>query len=126
MKLEIDNHHLTIKLNPVEKFLAVHGKDLKIPLDRIVWAAANSLGWQMAAVRAPGTHIPFLVKAGTYISATGREFWFATAGRKHLTIELEGWDYQRMVLAPGNPADIAETINKALPSFKSDNTELSQ
>jgi hypothetical protein len=111
MKVEISHGFLNIKLNPLEKFFALHG-DLKIPLNRLIHAAPEKAGWQVAAVRAPGTHIPFLLKAGTYHTALGREFWFVTAGRPHLVIELNNWEFNRLVFSPGEAEALATIINQ--------------
>ncbi|MDD2251919.1 MAG: hypothetical protein PHQ10_03015 [Dehalococcoidales bacterium] len=112
MKIYFNQEYLDIKLNPLEKYISFHGS-LSIPLINITGAIAEKPDWNMLAVRSPGTNIPFILKAGTYHAAMGAEFWCATIRKKHLVIFLNGWNYQRMVLSPGNPDELAEKINQA-------------
>lgn len=114
MKIKITDGFLHVKLNLLERFFALHFGNLKIPLGRIIHAAPEKAGWHFAAVRAPGTHIPFLLKAGTYHTTLGREFWFVTAGRPHLVIELNNWEFNRLVFTPGEAESLATTINQSL------------
>ena len=113
MKLEIVDRSLRVVLNPLESFLAIHGS-LAFPLDHISYASAEKLRWDLTATRSPGTHIPFLLKAGTYLTPLGREFWLTTVGRPNLVLLLFSWDYNRVVLSVSNPSLWAEQINNAL------------
>jgi hypothetical protein len=46
----------------------------------------------------PGTNIPGIIKAGTYFTNRGKEFWYITRGREILRIELKGLFYNRIIL----------------------------
>lgn len=118
MKFEISYGFLNIKLNLLEKFFALHAGNLNIPLACVIHAALEKPYWNFTAVRAPGTHIPFLLKAGTYHTTLGREFWFVTAGRPHLVIELNNWEFNRLVFSPGELETLATTINRSLAQAK--------
>ncbi|MBN1369747.1 MAG: hypothetical protein JW954_05880 [Dehalococcoidaceae bacterium] len=113
MKIQLTQDTLNIKLNPFEMWMSFHGA-LSIPLVNINCAEADKPAWNMAAIRSPGTHIPFLLKAGTYQSPSGREFWCATLKARHLVLLLNGWNYDRIILSPGNAAELADEINRAL------------
>ena len=113
MQLALSGTYLNIKLNLLEKIVALHGA-LSLPFASIIQASAQKPDWDFAAVRAPGTCIPFLLKAGTYHSCRGMEFWCAEAGQTYLVIDLIGWDYNRLVLSVSRTAEWAERINQAL------------
>ena len=116
MKLDIDNNTLQITFNPLEMILSFR-RSLNIPLERITGVSTEKPGWQWGA-RAPGIHIPFLVKMGTYLVSDGREFWATTIGRPYLVIETEGWNYARIVLTTGENRLWAEQIRQAMQAVK--------
>ena len=116
MKLDIDNNTLKVKLNPLEMLLSFRGS-LSIPVDRITEVSTEKPGWQWGA-RAPGIHIPFLVKMGTFLASGGREFWVTIVGRPYLVIETESWDYDRIVLTTGQNRLWAERIRQQIQAVK--------
>jgi hypothetical protein len=116
MKLDIDNDMVKVKLNPLEMLLSFHGS-LSIPVDRITEVSTEKPGWEWGA-RAPGINIPFLVKIGTYLVSGGREFWVTTIGRPYLVIEIEGWNYVRIVLTMSDNKLWAERIRQTIQAVK--------
>lgn len=112
MKLEISDGKLKIDLGDLEKVLDVRG-GFEIPLENIVKAGteAHRTGWR--ETRAPGTHLPGAIKAGTYYTPRGREFWYVTE-KGVLVLELEHESYTRIVLSMDGNKEWAERINEAL------------
>ena len=113
MKLDIDRDVLRIRLNPLEVALSQHGS-LHVPIDRVTGASADKPGSEWGQIRAPGTHIPFLLKAGTYHGGQSKEFWYTTIGMPYLVIELTAWDYNRIVLTISDNKAWAEKINEKI------------
>ena len=111
LKLEISNGRLRIDLENLEKALAIRG-GFEIPLENIMKAGTEALrtGWK--EIRAPGTHVPGAVKAGTYYTPRGREFWYVT-DKGVLVLELENELYKRIVLSVDGNQEWADRINKA-------------
>jgi hypothetical protein len=116
MKLDIDNNTLKVMLNPLEMLLSFR-RSLKIPVDRITEVSTEKPGWQWGA-RAPGVHIPFLVKMGTFLASGGQEFWVTTTGRPYLVIKTEGWDYATIVLTTGQNKLWAERLRQEIQAVK--------
>lgn len=110
MKLSINENLLQIKLNPIEIILA-HRTSLNIPFDHISLVSTEKPKYDWGQVRAPGTHIPFLIKSGTFHGRNNKEFWQTTAGIPYLVIELMDWDYNRIVLTMSDNKIWAEKIN---------------
>jgi len=110
----IDNHNLNIQLGIAEKILSIRGS-LRIPLKHIkqVTTKRPKTSW-WRDIRAPGTYLPGLIKAGTYYTRNGKEFWFVTRGKNYLTIELQDESYKRIVLGIDDNDSWAEKINKAI------------
>jgi len=115
MKLNIDNDVLHIRLNPLEVILSQHGS-LRVPLERITGASADKPKAEWGQIRAPGTHIPFLIKAGTYHGGQSKEFWYTTIGMPYLVIETMAWDFNRIVFTMSDNKAWAERINKTIQS----------
>ena len=113
MQLSLDDDQLNIKLSILEKLLSVRGS-LKIPLDRIDRATTEAPRTTWREIRAPGTFVPGLIKAGTYFTNRGKEFWYVTRLWSHLTIELKKGFYKRIVLSLRDNQQWAHKINTAV------------
>jgi len=97
LKLEISDGKLKIDFGGLEKVLGIRG-GFEIPLEHIVKVGteAHRTGWK--EVRAPGAHLLGVIKAGTYYTPRGREFWYVTE-KGVLVLELENEPYKRIVLS---------------------------
>jgi hypothetical protein len=111
LKLEISNGKLKIDLENLEKALGIKG-GFEIPLQNIVKAGTEALRTGWTETRAPGAHVPGAVKAGTYNTPRGREFWYVT-DKGVLVLELEDEPYQRIILSVDGNQKWADRINKA-------------
>ena len=100
MNINIVEQSLQIEFTVKEQFLAVRfNKFWEIPLPHIqqVTTAEPKATWK--EIRSPGTFIPGLVKAGTYHTPRGKEFWLVNCRKdNYLTIELQNENYKRIVM----------------------------
>ncbi len=99
MELSINHDRLRIDLNPWERVWAFFfNQTLEISIAHIrqVTIAKPETDWK--DVRLPGTFLPGVIKAGTYYTSQGREFWYATHDHDYLTLELDDEFYKRIVL----------------------------
>lgn len=69
-----------------------------IPLSHIQDATADRPSFCWWEIRAPGTFVPALIKAGTYYTERGKEFWYATNNGNFLVLELREEEFVRIVL----------------------------
>ncbi len=91
--------HLHIDFSFWEKVWGMHGS-FSIPRSHIVEIthAAPQSSWK--DLRAPGTFLPGVIKAGTYYTPRGKEFWYVTRkNRQFVTVELRDERYKRIVLS---------------------------
>lgn len=115
MKLYLINNRLTIELEWYEQLWAVTlEQQMHIPLNRIERVSTAEPHSDWAAIRAPGTFLPGVIKAGTYYSKTGKEFWYVTTDRDYLTLELHDEPYRRIVITIPTNLAWGERINRAL------------
>jgi hypothetical protein len=99
MQIQLIGDRLQIEFEWYERLWAVRIEPvLDIPLTHIsaVTVAEPQSNW--AEIRAPGTFLPGVIKAGTYYTKYGKEFWYVTEDRHYLTLELHDEPYRRIVL----------------------------
>jgi len=96
----------------MEKILGIHWS-FKIPILDIVSVNTQRPNfYQIKQIRAPGTFFPGLIKAGTYFTGRGKEFWYVTRKNTFLTLELEKGFYKRIILSINDNEIIKEKIKK--------------
>ncbi|MEM6402291.1 MAG: hypothetical protein AAF757_19035 [Cyanobacteria bacterium P01_D01_bin.116] len=114
MNLNIAEQSLQIKFTVKEQFLAVRfNKFWEIPLSHIqqVTTTAPQTTWK--ELRSPGTFIPGLVKAGTYYTGRGKEFWLVNKRKdNYLTIELQDENYKRIILTVEDNESWQQRLNQ--------------
>jgi len=107
--------HLIIHLAPPERLWAFHwGATIEVPLSHITQASTNLPPTTWREIRAPGTFLPGVIKAGTYYTERGREFWYVTSPESILGLDIRDDYYKRIVLSlPDNDqwrADLSELL----------------
>ncbi len=98
MKLSILDRHLHISFTPWEKLCGMH-RNFSIPLSHIkeVHHTFPKTSWR--ELRMPGCFVPWVIKAGSYYTPRGWEYWFVTRLKKFpLILELRDEKYKRLVL----------------------------
>ncbi len=111
MRLSIGDGRLKVRLSLLEKVLSVRGS-LEIPLDSIARAHTTTPRSAWWDIRAPGTCLPWVIRAGTYFTRRGREFWYVTRNRHFLIIELREGFYERIILSFDDNECWADRINR--------------
>jgi hypothetical protein len=120
MQLHLETRQLTIDLEWYEQLWAVTlDRQLHIPLDRIERVTTTEPQSNWSEVRAPGTFLPGVIKAGTYYTKRGKEFWYVTTDRDYLTLELRDEPYRRIVINLPDNLAWEERIDRALAERRS-------
>jgi hypothetical protein len=99
MQIQLTSERLQIEFEWYERLWAVRiDPVMDIPLAHIssVTTAEPNSNW--AEIRAPGTFLPGIIKAGTYYTKQGKEFWYVTDDRNYLTLELHDEPYRRLAM----------------------------
>ena len=58
----------------------------------------------------PGTHIPGIIAAGTFLHQNKRIFWDVHHAENALIFELEHDDYDELIIEVENPAAVLELL----------------
>lgn len=118
VNLSIIGNKLQIELEWYEQLWAfTMNKTLEIPLDRIERVTTEEPQSNWAEIRAPGTFLPGVIKAGTYYTSRGKEFWYVTKDKDYLTLELKDEPYKRIILTLDRNEAWIEQINQSKSSF---------
>ncbi len=86
--------------------------ELRIPraaISSVHVAARKSLAMTLG-LRMPGTSIPGVITAGSYVSSGNKQFWVAGKAEYLLVLELSGQEYQRVVVQVENAGDMLARI----------------
>jgi hypothetical protein len=121
MTVSFEREWMVVRFGFLDKIVAVRWSDLRIPWTSVRRVERSVPPPTLRRVRAPGTYVPGLIKAGSYYTGRGREFWFMTrGGRTHpITVTLTGSPYKRVVLGFGTgetPAQIETWWRRSAPS----------
>jgi len=65
-------------------------------------------GW-----RAPGTHLPGVIVAGTFYKDGERHFWDVVRGDRAIEIDVDGGSYHRLFVEVADPDDAIRRIETA-------------
>ncbi|HAG79603.1 MAG TPA: hypothetical protein DCL61_00215 [Cyanobacteria bacterium UBA12227] len=98
MNFSIIDNKLRIDLDWYEQLWAfTWDKTFEIPLTHIENATTNEPPSSWTEIRAPGTFLPGVIKAGTYYTPRGKEFWYVTKDRDYLVLELCDESFKKMI-----------------------------
>jgi len=116
-RLEVTDSELIVHLGKWERLMALHS-DVRVPLSQVRGATEDpnfggpsgfGLGW-----RVPGTHVPYVVAAGTFVRGGDRQFVFTRRLLKTIVIELADNKWTRLVIGVRDPHGEVARINAAV------------
>ena len=108
---------LMIELFGPDRWLALKGR-LDIPLEKITAIRAMKQSdvpyTKSTWLRAPGGFWPGLFRHGSYGWKPNREFWVATGHADVVVIDIDDWDYHRVVISVPDPEGVVERLSSSL------------
>jgi hypothetical protein len=93
------------------KFWAFENK-ITVSKNKIIRAYQNPdeftlwIGWKM-----PGTQVPWVITAGTYIKKGKRNFWDVCNKKNAIIVELTDSYYHKLIVEVENPEKILSELN---------------
>lgn len=120
-RLELTDRELIVHLGKWERIMALTA-DIRVPLTHVRSAREDrgfggpgglKLGWRL-----PGTHIPFLVAAGTFIRHGERQFVFTRRTLQTLVVELGHDEWARLAIGVPDARAEASRINAAVAGLQ--------
>jgi hypothetical protein len=114
VELAIEGGMLVIEVKGVDRLLAARRR-IEVPLGHVRGARFDpDAARRWPGVRAPGTHIPFVVKAGTFYSHDQRNFWDVHHPERAIVIDLEDETWNHLVVEVADPEAAVKLIEGAL------------
>ena len=114
-KVSIDGDSLVVEIEGLDKLWALKSR-LTIPLANIRGATADpGIIKDPKGIRAPGTHVPGVITAGTFHIDGERVFWDVHDATKAVVIELTDQRYARLVIEVPDPQLTVTLIEQATP-----------
>ncbi len=113
--VELTENTLIVHVRGMDRLWALKSR-LEIPLVHVVGAEAYpevAQGWSKS-IRAPGTHVPGVITAGTFYQEGKRVFWDVHDPDSTVVIHLEDDVYARLVIEVDDPPATVAAIQRAL------------
>ena len=117
IEIAVDNQTLNLEVRGLDKLWALKSR-LEIPLANIRGVAADptiARGW-WKGLRAPGTHVPGVIIAGTFYQDGKRIFWDVHNAENTIVIDLADDRYDQLIVEVRDPTAAVSLINDALSS----------
>jgi hypothetical protein len=113
-EVRIDGADLVVEMSGLDKLWALKSS-LTIPLTNVRGATIDpGIVNEEKGIRAPGTHVPGVITAGTFHLDGEKVFWDVRDPSKAVVIELRDEQYARLVVQVSDPRATVELIEKSL------------
>ena len=113
MKIVLDDENLQIKLNTLEKMGAAKGSIVVSYYDIV--SAFSEKPSSPTGMKLVGTNLPGMIELGTYLTRTGKEFWYTRKGKNDfLIIVLKSNFYSRLIIETKDCVELAQKIIEKL------------
>lgn len=100
MNLSIVGNKVRIECEWFEQLWAFNpNQSFEISLAHILSVTTEEPRHSWTDIRAPGTFFPGMIKAGTYYTTRGREFWYVTQDQNYLVLVLQDEPFKKIVLS---------------------------
>ncbi|GGT13622.1 hypothetical protein [Streptomyces purpureus] len=112
-RITVENTTLVVTVEGLDKLWALKSR-LEIPLVNVRGATHDpGIIRERKGVRAPGTHLPGVITAGTWHHEGERIFWDVRIPAKAIVIELADERYTRLVVEVDDPRAVVTLIEQA-------------
>jgi hypothetical protein len=113
-QIRIDGDTLVVQMEGLDKLWTLKSR-LEIPLGNVRGATADPGAIsEPKGLRAPGTHVPGVITAGTFHIDGERVFWDVRDPSKAVVIELKDESYARLITQVADPRATVTLIEQAI------------
>ena len=112
--IDVTADHLVVTMQGMDRVWSLRSR-ISVPLAHVRGATADpGITRESAGFRAPGTHLPGAITAGTYRKDGERTFWNLRHRQEAVVVELTGERFSRLVLGVDDARATADRIERAL------------
>jgi hypothetical protein len=115
VSISVDDGTATFDVLGLHRLWALRRR-VRVPLSHIASVRADptvSTRWGRG-IRFPGTHVPGLIKAGTYYQGGKRLFWDVVHPAQAIVIELRGDRFDELVVEVADPGAAVAQLQTAI------------
>src|SRR4051812_1355922 len=105
--VSITDGELTIEIQGLDKLWSLTSR-LEIPLEHVI--DVRLADDQSEGVRAPGTHIPGVITAGTFVQEGSSVFWDVHDPTKAIALDLRDERYSKLVIEVADPTATIDAV----------------
>ena len=113
VNIRIESDKIIIEVKGYHRIWAFR-KQITLNIGRIKSVQIADKSLRPDGIRFPGTYIPKVLIAGTYVWSKQREFWDTNLKGQAIEISLEGSRYSRVVVDVEHPSETVEMIKEAI------------
>jgi hypothetical protein len=112
--VRIDGVTLVVEIEGLDKLWALKSR-LEIPLVNVRGATVDpGVIKQPKGIRAPGSHVPGVITAGTFHIDGERIFWDVRDAARAVVIELHDERYARLIVQVADPRATVALVERAI------------
>jgi hypothetical protein len=89
-------------------------KGVDVPMTSVVDVGVSDRKAVMRGWRAPGTHLPKAMTAGTFRAHGEKDLWMVGPAKEVLVIELTGEEYRHLIVQVEDPHAAVEALKAAM------------
>ena len=111
VKVTADKDHFVFQVQGMHKLWSMKTA-IKVPKEHVIRAHNDRRaiplwkGWRL-----PGTHVPFVITAGTYYKRGAKNFWDVMKERNAIVVELKDDKYKNLYIEVENPEETLTLLN---------------
>jgi hypothetical protein len=104
--------YFLFEVKGMHKFWAFKS-EIKIPCEHVLKAYQDETMLKgFKGFRFPGTSLPGVIHAGTYLKDGGKNFWDVSHKANAIIIDLKDEEYNHLIIEVENPVDAIAVLNK--------------
>lgn len=113
IQIEADQIHFIVK--GIHKFFTFKNK-ITVPKKNLVSVKFDpeEIKGIWKGIRVLGTHVPGVIRAGTYSHAKKFQFWDVTRFGKAIIVELANSKYEKLIIEVDDPITAKEQIERCI------------
>ena len=110
--ITVEGEKLVVEVQGWHKLWALVSR-LEIPLDHVS-GVRSATDERPGGIRAPGTHIPGIITAGTFLHDGKTVFWDVRDPANAIAIELHDETYSTLIVEVSDPQSVISNIETAV------------
>jgi hypothetical protein len=98
VSIQLQQGQATFEVQGFHKVWALKGS-ITVPTQHITFVERlDKSRHRVSGIRMPGTHVPTIITAGTYLTREGTHFWDVVNPEKSIVVHLKHEKYTRLLL----------------------------